>query len=150
VLCGVILRWFVLLSSRESWLIMRSFTSRASAVVRRSVVAVVLFAALAMSALAVAPAANAASGAHVAVGANARSCVSLSSCLMGQVAYDGSGSTYQVSDMSCWWDGASYNGSPRWFKVYVQLTSGYVGWLFVHSSFVGNQPGVPKCGSGSV
>ncbi|OZF55876.1 hypothetical protein BH92_07645 [Rhodococcoides fascians A21d2] len=103
-----------------------------------------------MSALAVAPAANAASGAHVAVGANARSCVSLSSCLMGQVAYDGSGSTYQVSDMSCWWDGASYNGSPRWFKVYVQLTSGYVGRLFVHSSFVGNQPGVPKCGSGSI
>ncbi|WP_143545811.1 hypothetical protein [Rhodococcus sp. 14-2470-1a] len=78
----------------------------------------------------------------------ARRYAKLSACLVGQVANDGSGPTYQGFGHVVLVDSDTYNGSPRWFQVYVPVNGGYTNWLFVHSSFVSNQPAVGKCNSG--
>ncbi|MYV31363.1 hypothetical protein GQ649_29555 [Rhodococcus sp. DSM 6344] len=124
--------------------------SRLSRGVRQVAAASAILASVGLTTVALSPPASAASGAHVLVGANARSCTQLSSCLLGTVKNDGSGPNYQVSDMSCWWNGDWYNGSNRWFQVYVTLNSGVTRWAFVHSAFVPTQPVVGQCNSGNM
>lgn len=57
----------------------------------------------------------------------------------------------QTVSVGCWWDGSwavGNYGTSRWFKVKVwESYDGYATprWLFVHASYVYNQPGVPRC-----
>lgn len=65
----------------------------------------------------------------------------------------GSTANDQTVAVGCWWDGDWATGnysSNRWFDVYVyESYDGYdvPRWLFVHSSYVTNQPRVPECQS---
>ena len=57
----------------------------------------------------------------------------------------------QTVSVSCWWDGdwaTVTDYTNRWFLVFVYETyDGYAvpRWLFVHASYVFNQPSVPQC-----
>ena len=57
----------------------------------------------------------------------------------------------QTVSVRCWWDGDWATGNyytNRWFKVLVwESYDGYATprWLFVHASYLYNQPSVPQC-----
>jgi len=60
-------------------------------------------------------------------------------------------SARQTVAVGCWWDGDWATGNystNRWFDVFVwESYDGYSvpRWLFVHASYVYNQPAVPQC-----
>jgi len=57
----------------------------------------------------------------------------------------------QTVAVRCWWDGDWATGNyytNRWFRVLVwESYDGYAvpRWLFVHASYIYNQPSVPRC-----
>jgi hypothetical protein len=63
----------------------------------------------------------------------------------------GSGAPRQTVAVGCWWNGDWATGTyytNRWFLVLVwESYDGYnvPRWLFVHASYVYNQPSVPQC-----
>ena len=63
----------------------------------------------------------------------------------------GANAPRQTVAVGCWWDGDWATGTyytNRWFKVLVwESFDGYntPRWLFVHASYVYNQPTVPRC-----
>jgi hypothetical protein len=90
--------------------------------------------------------------ADVQVGASARTAPYLSNTYIGTVLQDpGSSSNTQRSWVKCYKDGDWATGNystNRWFQVYVyESRDGYANpqWVYVHASFVYNQPAVPAC-----
>ncbi len=65
-------------------------------------------------------------------------------------------SARQTVSVGCWWDGDWAYGNyytNRWFEVFVwESYDGYSApkWLFVHASYIYNQPSVPECRSSPI
>jgi hypothetical protein len=84
-------------------------------------------------------------------GASARTQPYLNNTYWGYVLHDPGTTGNQTVAVKCWYDGDTATGnytSNRWFRVLVwESYDGYPTprFLFVHSSYVFNQPRVPEC-----
>jgi hypothetical protein len=87
----------------------------------------------------------------VQYGASTRSAPYLNNTYWGYALHNPGGSGNQTVSVACWYDGDWATGNyttNRWFRVLVyESYDGYATprWLFVHASYVYNQPVVRQC-----